>query len=67
MNIAVAKVEEYRIVSYNNHHRVQSEIEDLMKHDYQPWGELTVVAVPTSNIPIFTQVMVKYNELWPDA
>ncbi len=65
--IEMAKVEDYKIVSYNSHGRANHEILELMKQDYQPWGELSVVVSRASNIPIFTQVMVKYNALWNDT
>lgn len=65
-SVEMAKVEDYKIVSYNNHHRVQAEIISLIAQDYQPWGELSVAVSPASNTPIFTQCMVKYNALWND-
>lgn len=65
--IDMAKVDDYKIISYNNHHRVHKEVIELMTKDYQPWGELSVVVSPSSNVPIFTQCMVKYNALWNDT
>lgn len=65
--IEMAKVEDYKIISCNNHQRVQKEIFGLMQKDYQPWGELNVTVSPASNTPIFTQAMVKYDALWNDT
>ena len=65
--IEMAKVEDYKIISYNNHIRVQKEIVGLRNQGYQPWGELSVVVSPASNTPIFTQAMVKYDALWNDT
>jgi len=59
----MAKIEDYKIISYSSHHRVITEVASLIKDEYQPWGELIVV-VSAANIPIFTQAMVKYNALW---
>jgi len=66
-SIEMAKVEDYKIISYNNHVRVQKEVVGLRNQGYQPWGELSVVVSPVSNTPIFTQAMVKYDALWNDT
>ncbi len=64
---SMARVEDYQIVSNNNHHRVTKEVKDLIAQDWQMWGEMSVVVTPASNTPIFSQAMVKYNALWPDS
>lgn len=65
--ISMAKIEDYKIVSYNNHNRLNSEVTNLIAKGYQPWGELNVTTIPNSITPVFTQSMVKYNALWPDS
>lgn len=62
----MAKIEDYKIISYANHHRVYKEVIELIKDEYQPWGELSVTVSAANNTPIFTQAMVKYNALWTD-
>lgn len=64
---AMVEVEDYRIVSHNNHHRVTKEVKELIADNWQLWGEMSVVVSPSSNIPIFSQALVKYNALWPGS
>jgi len=68
MTVKMAKVTDYRIVHNVNPVKVSLEIAPLLKEDWQPYGELqTTVIDHHSRVVMYTQVLVKYTELWPEV
>ncbi len=57
-------IQEYAIIEYSDHKRLQSEVNEAIKHGWQPYGELKVIKQVTQDslsevLSWYVQVMVR--------